>query len=144
MATPTIDWQASILGLLIGAGTPYQWGAGFITGIGVPPAKTADTDLGNQDGSYPAAEYRSKRIIVCHLEILESTVADAMSRFITIRSAWQPTLADIEFHLQLASIGHVFYNGRPRELEEDLRMLKSGRIQLIGTFVAGDPQAIEV
>lgn len=141
MATPTIDWQASILGLLIGAGTPYQWGAGFITGIGVPPAKTADTPLGNQDGVYPAAEYRDKRIIICHLEILELTQLDAMNAFVTIREAWQPTQADIEFHLQLPGIGHVFYNGRPQELEEDLTQMRAGRIQLIGTFKAGDPQA---
>lgn len=141
MATPTIDYQASILGLLIGDGTPYIWGTAGVQGIGVPNTKTADTPLGNQDGAYGAADYRDVRPIICHLEIVQDTDTEALAAFITLREAWQPTLADIPFYIQLPSIGLVFYNGRPRGLEEDLTDLKQGHITCIGTFVALDPQA---
>lgn len=144
MATPTIDYQASILGLLIGEGTSYQWGLSAIQGIGVPNTKTADTSLGNQDGAYGAADYRDVRPLICHLEIIEDDAEAALTAFGLLRSAWQPTLADIEFHIQLPAIGHVFYNGRPRGLDEDLTDLKQGHITCIGTFIALDPQAYEV
>lgn len=144
MATPSIDGQASILGLLIGAGTSYPFGKAGISGIGVPNIKSADTPLGNQDGAYGAADYRDVRTIICHIEIVGADADAVMTLFGVLRSAWQPTLADIEFHLQLPAIGHVFYNGRPRGLEEDLTDVWDGHISCIGTFVALDPQAIEV
>lgn len=144
MATPTIDFQASLLGLLMGDGTDYIWGEAGIQGLGNPAAKTEDVELDFADGSVGSPEYRGLRTILFHLVIAPTSAdpGDAFDLLTTLKDAWSPVSADIPLYIQLpGSFGLRYFNGRPRELEEDLTALRRGAITAIGTFVALDPQS---
>lgn len=144
MAIPSIDFQASLLGLLMGDQTDYEWGDAGIQGLGNPAAKTEDVDLDFADGSVGSPEYRGPRTILCHLLIAPTSgdPGDAFDLFGELKVAWTPVSTDIPLYIQLpGSFGLRFYNGRPRELEEDLTYLRQGVITAVGTFVALDPQS---
>lgn len=140
MATPAADYQASLLGLLMGEGTPYEFGLAGIQGLGNPTTKSQDTELHGREGSVGGPDYRDVRPFLVHLEIVQDTDTDAMNALALLQAAWLPVAADIPLYIQLPGMGLRFWNGRPRELEVDLTDLKQGHITCIGTFVALDPQ----
>lgn len=140
MPTPSADYQASVSGLLMGASTPYQFGAGFIDGLGNPKVKTADVPLHGQEGSVGGPDYRGPRVFIFHLEILQDGAANAMDALTLLKAAWLPTSEPIALHIQLPGLGHYFWMGFPDEVEADIKQLRSGRIQCLCTFRALDPQ----
>lgn len=140
MATPTADYQASVSGLLMGASTPYQFGAAFIDGLGNPKAKTNDVELHGRDGSVGGPDYRGARIFIFHLEILEDGAANAMNALTLLKAAWLPTAAPIDLHIQLPGLGHYVWSGFPDDVEANVTQLLAGRIQCLCTFRALDPQ----
>jgi hypothetical protein len=141
MPIPTIDYTASLLGLLMGDGTAYEWGLAGIDGLGTPAAKTEDVALDFQDGSVGSPEYRDIRTILFHLEIVQDTAEDAFTALTELKAAWLPVTADVPLHIQLPGFGHKVFNGRPREVDADLTDLRQGHISCICTFIALDPQS---
>lgn len=136
----TADWQLELRAVLMGATSVYQLDDRTgITGLGEPPAKTADTDLAHADGAYGSRDYRSTRIITVGLFIHRATPALAMTSLATLKAAWAPATTDIPLHLRLPGLGHVSLTGRPRELDVSITRLKFGRVDCLGTFVALDP-----
>jgi hypothetical protein len=141
MPTPSADYQASISGLLMGAGTAYEFGTAGISGLGNPKAKTADVPLDMADGAFGAPDYLDVRTLLLHLEIMEADAGAAFDALATLATAWRPTTADIDLHIQLPGWGHIYYVGRPRSLDDDCTLVRSGLITAIGEFVALDPIA---
>lgn len=144
MALPTIDFQASLLGLVMGDQTDYQWGQAGIQGLGNPTAKTEDVELDFADGSVGSPEYRGPRTLLLHIVIAPTSEdpGDALDLFGELKVAWTPVTSDIPLYIQLpGSFGLRYYNGRPRELDDDLSALRRGVITAVGTFVALDPQS---
>lgn len=141
MPTPSADYQASLRGLLMGAGTPYLFGVGGIDGLGNPSAKTADVQLDGRNGEYASPDYLDVRPLLLHLEIVKDTDEDAFTALELLNAAWLPSTSNINLHIQLPGIGHVYYIGRPRSLEADCTEAPSGHISCIGEFVAMFPTA---
>lgn len=142
MPTPTADYQASMgSGLLMGTGTVYVFGAQGISGLGNPPTKTADVQLDGRDGVFASPDYAEARTLLLHLEIVEDEAADAFDALAILADAWLPTVANVNLHIQLPGWGHVYYTGRPRDLEADCTEGPLGHISCIAEFLATDPFA---
>lgn len=137
----TANYQAELQGLLIGVGTQFEIIPPGISGLGVPPPKTADVPLDEAPGSYGSPDQPDKRVITIPFAIKGADDGDAMDLFDDAIAAWTPTAADVELHLQLpgSSWGHVVYEGRPRGLVEVAEHLHTGTIYCFGTFEALDP-----
>lgn len=135
----TEDWQGELRATLLGEGSDYPFGPGAITGLGLPPLKTADVDLAHADGAYGSPDYLASRIITIPMQIGGSTDAAAMTALTDLIAAWAPSDVDIELHLRLPGWGHFKVSGRPRGLDAELAQLKSGEIATLGTFVALNP-----
>lgn len=137
----TAEWQVEIRGLLTGSGTVYRLGRQRISGLGRPPVKTSDVELDGQWGSYAARDDQfGPRILIVDYVINEPTLADAMTSFDTLKTAWTAG-GDVELHFQLPGWGHRYVIGRTRGLEEDFadpRVL-SGVLPVIAEFHALDP-----
>jgi hypothetical protein len=139
MPTPTADYQASINGLLMGAGTSFVIGAAGISGLGNPRAKSTDVQLDGQDGSFAGPDYMDVRTILIHIEIVQSSASAAYSLLGDLKTAWFPSTTDVELHIQLPGLGHKYFIGRPRSLEEDMTDFPQGHISAIGEFVCLNP-----
>lgn len=139
----TDDYQAELNGVLMGAGTNYDFGPAGISGLlGIPKAKTADVDFDHKDGSRPSPDFMGVRTVLLHLNVEGIDPEDAFANFALLAIAWEPQgdSALVELHVQLPGIGHVYLNGRPSSLEEDVAAMKSGHLTAIGEFRALDPR----
>lgn len=136
----TTDYQLELRGLLMGAGTIFDNGAGGWGGLGVPSPKTADVELEQGDGVYPGRDYTPARMLTFPLAWGGTDPATAMDRFRTLCDAWETERTDeLELHMQLPGWGHFYVIGRPRGLAEDLSRLKSGEGAAMASFLATSP-----
>lgn len=136
------DYQAELRATLMGASSNYQIAPPGIAGLGLPPVKSADTELGHADGSVAADDFRGVRVITIPLIIggdSAISASTAMTRFTTLLTAWAPSTSDIPLYIRLPGWGKFHVNGRPRGLDEDLSQLKNGLINVLATFHALDP-----
>lgn len=140
------DWQAELNGVLMGDLTDYKFGELGIEGLGVPAAKSNDTDLVGQDGAYAAPDFMGVRALLIHLTVGATALnaADGFAQLATLNPAWEPVTADVELHLQLPGLGHIKFVGRPRGLEAVATNVLKGEIDLIGDFRAMAPRAVSV
>lgn len=143
MPTPTLDYQASVDGFLMGTGTNFLFGANGIDGLGNPPTKSADVQLDGRHGIFASPDYMEARPILIHLEIVKDAAADAFNALASLATAWLPTVANVELHIRLPGWGHIYYNGRPRGLDDHCEDAPNGRIWCEAEFLATDPVAYD-
>lgn len=135
------DWQIELQGVLTGHGTTYRIGPRRISGLGVPPTKTADTKLDGADGSVGSPDHADVRILIVDYVINATTNALAFDALEALSVPWSPVSANVELHVRLPGWGHVMLFGRPRGLEptiDDSRFL-AGVLPCIAEFHALDP-----
>jgi hypothetical protein len=134
------DWQLEIRGLLTGAGTVYRIGPATISGLGIPPMKTADVELFGRDGSFGSPDFLGPRILIVEYVINQTSETAAIASFQTLATAWAPSTTNITIEIQLPG-WHFTATGRPRGLELDLapRTRFGGVIEALAEFHALDP-----
>jgi len=129
----TGDHQVEIRGTLTGRGTPWLLAFEGVGGLGVPPAKTHDMDLGHAAGAYFGRDYGGVRILTVPY-IMRGPTATVGASFLNLRVLWAVSEIDIPLHMQLAGLGKLAFVGRPRGLAEDLTQLNVGVARALGTF----------
>lgn len=132
-------YQVEIRGALTGQGTDFLIEEGGIVGLGAPPPKTNDTDLGHDAGAYLGRDFTSVRILTIPYVISGEDADEAGALFFTLTELWEASETDIELHLQVPGFGHVTATGRPRGLADDLSLLHAGVARGLATFVCGNP-----
>lgn len=136
----TEPYHLELRGTLHGPGTPYDWGPGGWSGLGLPPTKSQDFSLDQADGVYAGRDYLAERLLTFPIVWGGISQSDVMYGLGGLLTAWAPSRdEDLELHLGLPGWGHVFFVGRPRGLVEDLSRLKSNEGAAFATFVATDP-----
>lgn len=134
----TADFQVELQGVLMGNGA-ISIAERQLSGLGNPSAKTADVDLANATGAYGSPDYLPARVITIPMSVQATTPSGAWNLFRSLVTAWSPVAADVQMHVRLPGLGHVYYSGRPRALSDDLSDLYLGWIYCLGTFVALNP-----
>lgn len=140
--TVTADWQAELRGVTFGSLTPYPF-TGPIGGLGIPAPRGADQERGNSPGDVAGYDVANRRTLTVPMGVDGTSADDAWALYETLKAAWTSTVVDVAFDLRLpgfASVSRRFY-GRPRGLEVNLTLLKSGWLDALGTFDALDPYA---
>jgi hypothetical protein len=142
--TITVDWQAEIGGLVMGAGTSYIL-TGPITGLGTPPPRTADQERGNEPGDVAGADIASRRVLTVPVGVDGSDAADAWELYDDLKVAWQSSVVDVTFDLRLPGFDSVDrrYYGRARGIDDNLDLLRLGYIDALCTFEALDPHSYD-
>lgn len=138
----TVDFTAELGGVILGAGTAYEF-TGTITGLGVPRPRAYDAPRGALAGEVAATDLGGKRIITLPVSIDGSSVADTMTKVATLNAAWSPAAADVNLDIRLGGVTTRFA-GRPRGVDLDLGDLKSFHAEALLTFEALDPAGITV
>lgn len=136
------DWQAELRGVTFGADTRYIL-TGPIGGLGIPAPRGADQERGNQPGHVAGYDIANRRTITMPIGIDGTNADDAWTLYETLKAAWTSTVVDVALDLRLpgfASLARRFY-GRPRGLDVELTLMRSGWIDALGTFDALDPFA---
>lgn len=139
----TGDYQVELRGNLYGATTGVDIDVAGIKGLGTPSPKTSDSSYDGQDGSAAAPDFLDVRVIT--IPFVVTAVGDAgtgMGGLDFINDGWAPARdgVDQELHIQLPGIGHVYFIGRPRGVDDDLALLPKGSIvRAITRFDAIDP-----
>lgn len=138
---PITEWQGSIEGLTFGAGTSYPL-TGEISGMGIPAARTTDTERAAAHGDIGGLDTLPRRILTVPLGVNGSSSADALDLLAALKVAWAESgLIDRVLTLHLPGLGERRYYGRPRGLETRMPNLRTGWIDALGTFDALDPYA---
>jgi hypothetical protein len=133
------DYQAELAGLLMGAGTGFDFDVAGIVGLGIPAPKTNDLPLDHAPGSIGARDDPDVRTITIPLKWGGAGAAAAMNGLLTLTAAWNPVVADVPLYLRLPGWGKFHVAGRPRGLAEDLSRMPQGEAAALATFVALDP-----
>lgn len=136
------EWQVVLQGLTMGAGTDYEIGPAGISGLGVPKAKTADVELDGQDGAFGSPDYMGVRVLLIPVEIGGSSAGDVFDNLEILNTAWEPVEDDVEITITLPGWGTFSYMGKPRGMDADPALARSGVIMGIGEFHALDPRKI--
>lgn len=132
------DHQIEIRGTLTGAGTPWLLAFEGVGGLGVPQAKTHDTDLAHAAGAYFGRDFGGVRILTVPY-IMRGTTAATGAAFLNLNALWAPSEVDLPLHVRLAGLGHLSFVGRPRGLAEDLSQLNRGVARALATFACSSP-----
>lgn len=146
-AGPGLWPLVEIEGLLTGVGTPFTITPPGIGGLLARRVKAADVSLDGADGAYGSIDFEDVKVITVPYEIGTQetlTQAEALLAFLELGEAWAPQAVDIELHIQLPGIGHVYVVGRPRGLDDDLADVESGVCAGFATFHALEPAVITV
>jgi hypothetical protein len=133
------DYQAELRGTLTGAGTDFCPTMGWIGGLGIV-AKTADTDLAHDDGTYPGRDYRASPTLTFPYAIHKRCDADAAGAlYRDLLDLWAPSEVTLPLHFRLPGFGKVLVNGRPRGLVPNLNHLSMGIVTALAMFYLPDP-----
>jgi hypothetical protein len=135
------DWQGNLASLTFGAATDVPF-TGPIGGLGVPVPRTRDSERGAGHGDAGGDDVLPKRVLTLPLGCDgHADPAAAWDLLEQVKAAFAETIVDVPLDLRLPGMpttGRRFY-GRPRGLDADLTNLKSGWIDVLGTFDALDP-----
>lgn len=139
--TITVDWQAELRGVPLGAGTSYIL-TGQITGLGLPGPRTSDAERGLSPGDVFGFDVDARRVLTVPIGVNGADAAAGWALLETLKTAWATSTVDVPFDLRLPGFSSVArrYYGRPRGIEVDLTLLRLGYIDVLATFEA-DPYA---
>lgn len=140
------DWQMECQGYLIGAGTIWGNDSAGWTGIFGATVKTQDTPLPLAPGAVAATDSPDVRVITAAVTTAHSsnTVAECIEAMQDLEDAFAASPVDVELHLRLDGLGHVYFVGRPRGVVFDVSRLALGEASALCQFVALDPIAYPV
>lgn len=135
--TPT----ATLGALVLGAGTAYQIDPDGIGGLGIPPAKTADTVLDGRDGSYAGPDFMGPAVITIPITILAADDAELDTLITALKTGWAPARDGVDVGLVIAGVpgSNGTYAGRARELTLDLTQAKNLTAKALLRFDALTP-----
>ena len=142
----SLNWQLEIRGTVTGTGTAWWTDRSrgrTVGGLGVPPPKTADTDLHGEDGAYGADEFMSTRILTWPY------ACDA-DDFPALCALWEPVEdnGDITITIQVPGWGVRELTGRPGPLVDDwseafgAAVDRPLRVHALATFRALSPRLV--
>lgn len=136
----TVDWQAELRGLTVGASTSYPFTSG-IDGLGVPQVRASDTELSRRHGEYGGYDVLERRVVSLPVAIDGTSLADTYQKLQALKAAWRPSVADLGLDVRLPGQPATVlrYYGRPRGLTADLARLKNSWADTLLTFDALDP-----
>lgn len=140
------DYQLTIGGLTLGAGTDYELPPKGIEGLGLPEVRTSDTPRPQDHGLFWGTDYFGKLTLTFEVTILGDDAADAAALKDALAAVWQPPApglgTDAVAPLTLDLPGQVprTLDGRPRRAAYDLEDLKSGVIIATLQYDATDPR----
>lgn len=131
-----VNATVTLRGLTVGVGTSYVIDEPGISGLGVPPTKTADTVLDQRDGSSGAPDWLDVRVLTIPLIILGTDQDDAFNLLAALNTAWLPTNdgVDLDLALTLPGWGDVVLVGRPRGVDVDATAAGDGTILALCRF----------
>lgn len=143
-----LDYQIKFgdSGLLIGPGTD-------VTVVNIEgldrTIRDADDDRPNADGAVLGPDYADKRTVIITMRIRKDTPSDAMQVYETLAAAWNQcrgsegaqTTVSMRWKLPW-QVARRLEGGRPRRLGLDLSTIASGKLTVIGTYVAPDPRIL--
>lgn len=138
-------WQVELLATLTGAGTIYGLDEPGIVGLGAPPAKKNDTDLGHDDGTYQGPHFSASRFLYIPYVVSiadgtdEENAEDAGAAFEVLSNLWVASFTAVELHFWIPGFGHRSVVGRPLGLADDLSLLRVGVCRGLATFECGRP-----
>jgi hypothetical protein len=138
--TITVDWQAELRGVTVGASTSYPF-TGPIGGLGVSTPRTADHERGLSAGDVGGTDVAARRVLTLQLGVDGTSASNGWGLFETLKVAWQSSPVDVALDLRLpgfSSVARRFY-GRPRGVDDNLDLLRLGWIDALATFEALDP-----
>jgi Siphovirus-type tail component, C-terminal domain len=135
MATPTIDGQASVNGLLMGKETPYQL-LGFNPWTRTNRSDQADHAF--QDGAWSGREFTDAATIPMRIRVKGDDAASWLALHQALAAAFAPADADVELRFMVGGTEYLMF-GRPRQVDPDISILGVGKIVTAVAFVALDP-----
>lgn len=134
------DYQWELRATLMGATTVFLPDLPGIAGLGEVVPKSNDVDLEGDDGAYATKDFDAPRVITIPMRISQSSPANAMNSFGTLKAVWaHSNAADIPLYIRLPGWGRFYVTGRPRGLKENLVDLKSSVIPVLATFFCPKP-----
>lgn len=141
--TLTADWQVEVGALVLGAGTAYEIddAAGGIGGLGLAGIRSYDAPRGDRDGEVAVDDVYEARLLTIPVVAVGDGPAAASALVTELRAAWAAQAGEVTLDLRLPGQPETalrFY-GRPRGLQEDQRLLRSGVVRALATFRALDP-----
>lgn len=146
---PSAQWQATVRGLELGAGTNYEVEPDGIGGLGVPTPAVQDYARGDRDGTVSGRDLYERRVLTLPIHVLGTTAEDVMGNLRTLKTAWKREKSTDEVELELRLPGFpgatetLSYFGRPRGMAVNLEHLKAGYVPALLTFEALDPLGYE-
>lgn len=144
--------NATLRTLELGDGTYYPFAAKWISGLGIPPARTSDQERGHLSGDVGGDDVLPKRVIVIELGIQGDQKAEDLADGTTkqeaafalleaLRTAWSPSYIDIPLLVEIGDYWTRTYYGRPRGVDADMERSCDGVIRCQLTFDALRPFA---
>lgn len=115
--------NVTLRGVTMGIGTGFRIDEPGIGGLGLPPIKTADTQLDGRDGSFGAPDFKDVRVLTIPLIVDADGDTDNLFNGLQILlDAWEPAEdgVDLELGLTLPHWGDLVCVGRPRGCDIDL------------------------
>lgn len=138
----TGPYQAELEGVLMGAGTAYEFSAA-IAGLGLPGVRTSDVDRPQGHGVFVGPDYMDGKPITLSLNVDADTGADAEAALVDLAAAWR-LVTDAnevkELAIRLAGAQVYIARGRPRRFAVDAARLPSGHAEVVAQFLATDPR----
>lgn len=140
------DYQLTIGGLTLGAGTDYEVPPEGINGFGLPEVRTSDTPRPQDHGLFWGTDYFGKLVLTFDVTILGAGPGDATAKKDALAAVWQPPApglgTDAVAPLTITLPGQVprALDGRPRRAAYNLENLKAGVIVATLQYDAADPR----
>jgi hypothetical protein len=138
------DYQLTIGGLTLGAGTDYQLPAGP-AGFGLPELRTSDTPRPQDHGLFWGNDYFGKRTITFGVAILGDNPDDATAKMEALTAVWQPpdpaiTDGIAPLTIDIPGQDPRTLDGRPRRAAYNLDSLRDAVIQATLQYDVADPR----
>lgn len=133
------ELRASLMGAGTAIGVDHQRGA--IQGLLTNPAKEAEVEYSDTDGSFIGDVHRAARTATFNLIIRHQAAADAGILFESMLNLWDPVGSAVQpLHFRLWGWGKRYVNGRPMGIvDADLTEAPNGTIPFAALFRITDP-----
>lgn len=140
---PVTLWTVTLRGLVMGEGTDYPVTAPGIGGLGIPPARTADTQRGFWSGDVGGDDVLEKRVLTIPVAVLGDTFPDFWANWLAFKAAWVPSAVDIPLVIDFGEGGIALtYNGRPRMVDATPDFMGSFAAPCLCMFECLNPFAV--
>jgi hypothetical protein len=135
-------WTVTLRGLVMGEGTDYPITQPGITGLGIPSARTADTQRGMWSGDVGGDDVLEKRVLTIPVAVFGDTFPDFWTNFLAFKAAWVSSAVDIPIVINFGGEASLTYNGRPRMAEAAPDFMGSNTATCLCIFECLNPFAV--